>query len=128
MDMDPEIIADAYLRYYARKQEADRWVLETLDTLIDDNPDEAWRITCVLVDKATSDAALAYVAAGPLEDLLKRHGPNIIDRVEEASSNNSRFQLALSGVWGIDPGNPIFNRWYALMWKYGFAEGKRNPL
>jgi hypothetical protein len=25
-------------------------------------------------------------------------------------------------------GNPIFKRWYALMWKYGYAEGKRRPL
>jgi hypothetical protein len=51
-----------------------------------------------------------------------------MDRVEEEAHKNSRLQLALSGVWGIEPGNPIFERWYALMRKYGFAEGKREPL
>jgi hypothetical protein len=37
-------------------------------------------------------------------------------------------QLALSGVWGLDRSNPVFDRWYGLMSKYGFAEGKRRPL
>jgi hypothetical protein len=32
-------------------------------------------LTCLLVDKACSNEALAYVAAGPLEDLLTFHGP-----------------------------------------------------
>jgi len=128
MNADLEVIADAYLRYYARKQQADRWASETVGTLIDHNTDEGWRVICVLVDRATSDEALAYVAAGPLEDLLKKHGPAIIDRVENGSRKNPRLQLALSGVRGINPGDPIFDRWYALMWKYGFAEGKRNPL
>ena len=128
MELDADVLADIYLRYYARRQEADRWAWETLETLVDHDPDEAWRITCLLVDKTTSNEALAYVAAGPLEDLLKKHGPTIIDRVEDECRRNSRFQDALSGVWGIDRDNPIFDRWYALMWQYGFAEGKRTPL
>jgi hypothetical protein len=32
-----------------------------------------------VVNKALSDEALAYVAAGPLEDLLTFHGPALID-------------------------------------------------
>lgn len=125
--MNSEELAEAYLRYHARKDQADQWAWEAVE-LVNHNPDEAWQIVCALVDKAANDETLAYVAAGPLEDLLKKHGPAVIDRVEEKSSNDPRFQLALSGVWGIEPNNPIFDRWYALMWKYGFAEGKRSPL
>jgi hypothetical protein len=71
---------------------------------------------------------LAYIAAGPLEDLLKLHGLHVIARVEQESKTDVRLQLALSGVWGIVPGHPLFERWYALMWKYGFAEGERATL
>ena len=71
---------------------------------------------------------LAYIAAGPLEDLLKLHGLHVIARVEQESKTDVRLQLALSGVWGIVPGHPLFERWYALMWKYGFAGGERQPL
>ena len=117
-----------YLRFQAGKREEDRWAWEAVETLVDEDPEAAWRITCMLVDKTSSDDELAFVAAGPLEDLLKKHGPSLIDRVEEESRENARLQLALSGVWGIQPSDPIFDRWYALMWKYGFAEGKRSPL
>src|SRR5690348_3115098 len=118
MGADSEKIADAYLRYHARKDRADRWAWEVVEKLVDQDPDEGWRITCILVNKAASDEVLAYVAAGPLEDLLKKHGLAVIDRVEEESRNNKRLRLALSGVWGIEQGDPIFERWYALMWKY----------
>lgn len=99
-----------------------------MDTLVRDDPTEAWEITRILVNEAPSDEALAYVAAGPLEELLHRHGSVLIDRIEEESQENARLQLALSGVWGLDRSSPVFDRWYALMWKYGFAESKRTPL
>lgn len=125
--MDKGEIAEAYLRYFGGKQQADRWALETVDAMVTDDPDQAWDLACVLVDMASSDEALAYVAAGPLEELLKKHGPAVIDRVEDMSRGNDRLRLALSGVW-ISPGDPIFVRWYALMSEYGFADGRRSAL
>src|SRR5271169_1955713 len=104
--MNQEELVEGYLRYLEAAQ------LRKSRTLEEDN-------------RAPSDSALALVAAGPLEDLLKKHGPVVVDRVEEESRKNDRLRLALSGVWGIYPGNPIYERWHALMWKYGFAEGKR---
>ena len=126
--MDREDLASTYLRHYILKQQEDSWVVRELNTLVQDDPTEAWEVTRILVNTAPSDGALAYVAAGPLEELLNKHGPVVIDRIEEESRQNLRLQLALSGVWGIDPSHPLFDRWYALMWKYGFAEGRRRPL
>jgi len=123
-----EEIAATYLRYYGLKQQEDRWAVAEVDALVRDDPTEAWEVTRVLVNTAPSDEALAYVAAGPLEELLHRHGSVLIDRMEEESRGNARLQLALSGVWGLDRSSPVFDRWYALMWKYGFAEGERGPL
>ena len=121
-------LAATYLRHYSFKRHEDWWTWEEVHSLVRLNPSEAWEITRILVNTAPSDEALAYVAAGPLEDLLKKHGPAVIDSIENESQQNGRLQLALSGVWGLDRSNPVFDRWYALMSKYGFAEGKRRAL
>jgi hypothetical protein len=126
--MNFDTLADAYLRQWADKRDEDRWANEQVDSIIQSDADDGWEITLLLVQKAGSDAALAYISAGPLEDLLNNHGSQVIDRIEQECKNNSRLPLALSGVWGINPGHPVFERWYALMWEYGFAEGNRRPL
>ena len=48
---------------------------------------------------------LAYVAAGPLEDLVCRAGPDFIDRIEHEAKFNRQFGRMLTGVWlnGADP-------------------------
>ncbi|HEX4784511.1 MAG TPA: hypothetical protein VH350_09235 [Candidatus Sulfotelmatobacter sp.] len=126
--MGREEIAATYLRCYVLKQQEDRSAVREVDTLVRDDPAEAWEVTRILVNTAPSDEALAYVAAGPLEELLHRHGSVLIDRIGEESKGSARLQLALSGVWGLDRSSPVFDRWYALMWKYGFADGNRRPL
>ena len=50
-----------------------------------------------------------------------------IHLIEQESHGNEGLRLALSGVW-IDLENPVWDRWYQLMWKYGFAEGRQPPL
>jgi hypothetical protein len=127
MDLGP--IADTFLRHWKEKNTADFWAFERVEEIVRGEPDIALELTLLLVKKAgADDGALAYVAAGPLEDLLKLHGLHVIDRIEQESKTDPRLQLALSGVWGINPGHPLFERWYALMWKYGFAEGRRRAL
>jgi hypothetical protein len=124
-----ETLADAYLRLHAKKSKDDEWAFDALWNMVRDEPQKALQVTFLLLKKAgDDDAVLAYVAAGPLEDLLKLHGTSVIDRIERESKKNSRIQLALSGVWGISPGHPVFERWYALMRDWGFADGKRKAL
>ncbi len=127
--MNLDALADTYLRYHQGKRAEDSWAFDRVSDVVRDEPDVALELTLLLLKKAgDDDAMLAYVAAGPLEDLLRLHGPHVMKRFEQESNADSRLQLALSGVSGIDPGHPLFERWYALMWKYGFAEGKRQPL
>jgi len=38
-----------------------------------------------------------------------------------------RMQLALSGIW-LERESPVLMRWRALMQKYGFMGGTREPL
>ena len=44
---------------------------------------------------------LFYVAAGPLEDLLAWHGPEVVDEMLDLARRDSQVRKALlQGVWG----------------------------
>jgi hypothetical protein len=58
---------------------------EELDQLVSDDPERAWPVIREIVRRISpeDEDILAYVAAGPLEDLLARHSDTFIDRIEE---------------------------------------------
>lgn len=87
----------------------------------------AWAITKALIEKADTDDALGYVAAGPLEDLLDGYGDAALDAVETACETDQKMQLALSGIW-LERESPVLMRWRGLMQQYGFMDGSRQSL
>lgn len=60
---------------------------------------QALALMSALVDGAETDDDLALVGAGPLEDLLVRHGTNLVDEVDDLARRNARFARAMNGVW-----------------------------
>jgi hypothetical protein len=44
-----------------------------------------------LADVSPDDATLAYLGAGPIEDLIYRHGARFVDRIDQAAVENPRF-------------------------------------
>jgi hypothetical protein len=122
-----ENIVDTYLRHFELKQDQDFWAFDEVNKLVRSDPETGWRVTRLLINKASSHEALAYVAAGPLEDLLNGYGLAVMDQVTLAARDDKRLQLALSGVW-INRGSPVWGRWFALMNEFGFAEGRRTAL
>ena len=81
-----------------------------VDDLVRHRPEAAWFAIQLIFLKCASDLERACLAAGPLEDLLAKHGAAFIDRVELAASTDPGFKELLTGVWqsGIDP--PIWER------------------
>jgi hypothetical protein len=75
---------------------------DELDELVTDAPERAWPLLCEIIRSISTedDDMLAYVAAGPLEDLLVRHPHTFIDRVEHLARHDAHFRRAVSGVWG----------------------------
>ena len=75
---------------------------EELDDLVTDEPERAWPLICEVIRRISpqDEDILAYVAAGPLEDLLVRHPYAFIDRIESLARNDAHFRRAVSGVWG----------------------------
>jgi hypothetical protein len=75
---------------------------EQLDSLVTDKPERAWPLICDFIRRISreDEDLLAYVAAGPLEDLLVRYPHEFIDRIEALAKADPHFRRAVSGVWG----------------------------
>jgi len=69
------------------------------DELAERHPLDLFPIVLEMVRQAPDDDGLAFVAAGPLEELLKFHGESILPMVEAVALTDARFRRALSGVW-----------------------------
>jgi hypothetical protein len=67
--------------------------------LVDQGGGQAVAVVSALVDGAETDDDLARVGAGPLEDLLVRHGASLVDELDDMARRDSRFAQALGGVW-----------------------------
>src|SRR5215212_10830430 len=72
--------------------------VEYVDKLVRTSPIEAWEIIRALAGIAPSDEALAYLAAGPLEDLLLFHGDLVASRIRQDALESQRVRDALSRV------------------------------
>jgi hypothetical protein len=81
-----------------------------IDRLVRERPEEAWNVVLELVVQAPSERALFSVAAGPLEDLLVKHGDFLIDRVEKEANANPQLLRCLSGVWGNQLSSAVSKR------------------
>jgi hypothetical protein len=97
-------LVDAWIRlHYARDDLAERkrllWAHAVLDDICSREPLECLRIVQAILKRDRGDLIAASLAAGPVEDLLDRHGPEIIDAIEHAAKEDVEFRSILSGVW-----------------------------
>ena len=53
---------------------------------------------------------LAHLAAGPLEDLLVRHGPTFIERIYETARKEPVVRKMLGAVWRNSIAEPVWQR------------------
>ena len=97
-------IATAWMRCYRRKEwsperEEFFWAWERLNDMVSKSPEDAWTIIETIRQSNPSEWVLSNLAAGPLEDLLAKHGPAFIDRIETLARQDPTFRHLLGGVW-----------------------------
>lgn len=63
--------------------------------------DPDWDLALVAMSASLYDdrGFLFFVAAGPLEDLLRKPSREIVDRIVAEARKNARFRWMLTGVW-----------------------------
>jgi len=127
MDSDLLEVANTYTRHYKQRSDDDFWAWQEVQRMIKTDLTQGWSIVQLLLEKADSQEMLGYIAAGPLEDFVDIYGDAALDRIENASGTDERMQFALSGIW-LERESPVLMRWRALMQKYGFMGGTREPL
>ena len=90
------------------------WAVEKLWEIRDNDPDLCWELILEILSVDQSPAVIENLAAGPLEDLLDKHGPRVIDRVEAQAKTNPLFKDLLGGVWRSTIAQPIWDRVQAV--------------
>ena len=127
-------LIEAYFENYRRliegkSQDDTIWILDLVDKLIHDEPDKALEFIVNLINMSKDTAMLAFVAAGPLEELLVYYGTAVIEKLKIVADTSDNIQLALSGVWLDEEEDEIYSAWYDLMKRYGFTgENPRQTL
>jgi len=104
----PGQIADAYLAHSRHKSAATQWAFDgVLDITYAERWEELWNVILAIAkrEEQIEVEALAFIAAGPLEDLVCKAGLAFIDRVEHEAKFDRQFGRLLTGVWlrGADP-------------------------
>ena len=82
-----------------RKQDQNFWAWEQLDNAVRNESELAWSLILDVLAATEDEFTLSCLAAGPLEDLLRHHGPTFIDRIEQQAQKDGRFRELLCGVW-----------------------------
>lgn len=98
-----------------------------VDNLVNSAPQRAFELLVTIIDSCKDNDGLAYIAAGPLENLFVYHGYEIINTVMEKADENEKLQLALSGVWLDEQDDAIFPHWLELMKRYNFVGDNPRP-
>ena len=96
----------------ASRQEHDAlfWAFETMHALVDRDPETAWRVIDLIWRRDQRDVILANLAAGPVEDLLARHGAAFIERVCLTARREPVFRKLLGAVWRNSIAEPVWQR------------------
>jgi hypothetical protein len=91
---DEELLLDRWI-------EAERtfWAWVEVGDLVREDPERGWDAILALARHADAEKAQCDIGCGPLEDLIRSHPAEMVERIEHAAANDARCRLALGCVW-----------------------------
>lgn len=91
--------------------EANDWAINEVSAWpYEGNGDLLWQFILAAYQRDLPDRVIAILAAGPVEDLLTKEGPNFIDRIEELARKDPKFNFLLGGVWHNTMADDVWQR------------------
>ena len=105
---DPQRLALAYLKIRPADDAAGdedgaaMQAFDCVDEMMHNAPGPAVAFILAALDACRTAAHVAILGAGPLETLLKTHGPAVIGDVERAARKHAKVRYLLSATWGRD--------------------------
>ena len=108
-------VAQAWIRiYHAKENSKERdenfWAFNALSKFCDTDPEKCFEVIEIIRGLDHSNDVLANLAAGPLEDLLAKHGEQFIDRFEKFAKSDVQLRRLLGAVWQNDISDSIWKR------------------
>jgi hypothetical protein len=93
------------------ERESNWWAVgEVIDWSLERRGELLWQFIVAAYKRDLPDKIVALLAAGPLEDLLAKQGPEFIERVEELARRDPKFNYLLGGVWRNTMTDEIWQR------------------
>ena len=86
------------------------WAFGLIHDLCDERPEAAWELIKLILKQDCSSNIMQNLSAGPLEDLLAKHGAEYIDKVEAQAKDDPQFANLLGGVWQNAMTDAVWNR------------------
>ncbi|MBV7409472.1 DUF6869 domain-containing protein [Maritimibacter sp. DP1N21-5] len=83
------------------------WTAVLASSLASENPDLSFAVQEALVAEAQAPQDLSLIAAGPMTELFATHGPDLLERIE-AATTSPRFAMALGALAPEGHGNSLF--------------------
>ena len=108
LDADERIIEGWF------ENEENFWAFSVLHDLVDEDPPLAWSLTLDLIARADDDE-IGAIAAGPLEDLIRKQTDVIWADLIARTSTDARLRRALRGVWVFEEDGDVYTRFSELM-------------
>jgi hypothetical protein len=94
-----EVVRDEQNVFRERKGQDHFWAFEQLDDICRTQPELCWELMLQILHTPHHESVDAALAAGPLEDLIARHGAGFIAKVEQQAGTDAKFKHLLGGVW-----------------------------
>lgn len=107
-------LADAWIAYHlaakgSPEREATAWATDLYE-LEYEEPEALWQLILTIHSKDQSPRIQEVLSAGPVEDLLAKHGDRFIQRVEVQAQQDPKFAKLLGGVWQNTMTDAIWQR------------------
>ena len=106
-DIPLQQLIDGYWKHYRlstggrqERLDAEKWAWawdEVAEAVLEPSAN-TFDMLMALVGSAADDEALAYLGAGPLENLINSHGHQFAEQVEESARRDPLFRKALANV------------------------------
>jgi len=114
-ELETNKVAETWIKLHhlpedSPEREEHFWAYIKLSELCDSEPEICWHVINKIRQLDGSEAILSNLAAGPLEDLLAKHGASFIARIEILAEEDLQFKKLLGAVWQRDMPESIWSR------------------
>jgi hypothetical protein len=120
-------LARAWVGHYQAEYNSGRsnallWASDRLDYLVTYLPLRAWRVIFLIWSMDQSIKTMQILSAGPIEDLLAKHGDEMIGPIEAEAKRDPSFAKLLGGVWKNRMKDDVWNRVQAVWDRRGWDD------